>query len=540
MPQPTPRRGLPGLLDVFAPRDARRWSLAPHVGLLFLADMAILVAVETAVSSLGGEASQAREVVLMGLGIVVAGWEFRRLQDLAGVRFRGMISATWTRLFDKLDELDLLSFERLGPDAVHRRLALEAAQVSEGGVVLVSTLRYGVRALAALLYLLWLAPQMAFVVLVGLGLVGLLRAAGGATMELGMVAAMGIRDRLQGTIRALTRGFAQVQLHVPRGDALMQDVEAQAAALGEQQKAVQIAFQHLEAIASAALYGIIAVVGVGVGAMDPSLGARLLVAVFFVLRATNQLTFRVPMLYETSVALDALRDLEDEIDAALARLPWFPDAPPIESFERLGLRGVRFRYDEGAFTFGPVDLELRRGEVLFITGHNGSGKSTCLKLLLGLYPPALGELVLDGRPQPARPPQAWRDLFSVVLSEFVLFDRLLGMEQEVSEARAQELLGYVGLEHVVRIEGGRFSTVDLSTGQRKRLALVIALLQDRPVFVFDEWAADQDPHFRDAFYNRVLPDLKRRGKAVICVTHDDAFFHLADREVVFAEGRVVS
>ena len=90
----------------------------------------------------------------------------------------------------------------------------------------------------------------------------------------------------------------------------------------------------------------------------------------------------------------------------------------------------------------------------------------------------------------------------------------------------------------MRIEDGRLSTVDLSTGQRKRLALVLALLRDRPVFVFDEWAADQDPEFRDAFYNQVLPELKRRGKTVICVTHDDGFFHLADREVVFADGRV--
>ncbi|MCB9741377.1 MAG: ATP-binding cassette domain-containing protein [Alphaproteobacteria bacterium] len=529
-----------GLLELLFPEGDWRWSVAPRLGLLLLADLAILIAVESTLNGLGEGRSFARELLLMGLGVVVAGWEFRRLQRFSGERFRQLISATWARLFDKLDELDLQSFERLGADLVHRRLALEAAQAAEGSVALVPALRYGIRAGAALLYLVWLAPQMALVVLLGLGLVGLLRAAGGAVFEEGMAQSMRLRDRFQGVLRALTRGFTQARLHAPRGDALMQDLEARAADLAAQQKSVLLAALHLDAVAAVALYGLVAVVGVGVGLLAPELGARLLVTVFFVLRATNQLTARLPELQEVAVSLDALRDLEQDIDAALARLPWVPPAPPIPDFERIGLRGLRFRYDQGAFEFGPVDLELRRGEVLFITGHNGSGKSTCLKLLLGLYPPARGALVLDGRPMPARPPQAWRDLFSVVLSEFVLFDRLLGMDQEVSEARAQELLGYVGLEEVVSIEGGRFSTVDLSTGQRKRLALVIALLQDRPVFVFDEWAADQDPHFRDAFYTRVLPDLKRRGKTVVCVTHDDAFFHLADRELVFADGRVVA
>ena len=86
---------------------------------------------------------------------------------------------------------------------------------------------------------------------------------------------------------------------------------------------------------------------------------------------------------------------------------------------------------------------------------------------------------------------------------------------------------------------GRFSTLDLSTGQRKRLAMVAALLDDKPIYIFDEWAADQDPGFRRYFYEGLLGELKARGKTVLAVTHDDRYFGVADRVVKRGEGGVV-
>jgi putative ATP-binding cassette transporter len=175
---------------------------------------------------------------------------------------------------------------------------------------------------------------------------------------------------------------------------------------------------------------------------------------------------------------------------------------------------------------------------VFLVGGNGSGKTTLAKLLTGLYVPEQGEVLLDGKPVPAAAREGYRQLFSAVFSDFYLFESLLGLEGAGLDARAREYLRLLHLDRVVRIQDGRLSTTDLSRGQRKRLALLTAYLEDRPVYVFDEWAADQDPVFRKVFYAQLLPDLKARGKAVLVISHDEHYFHLADRTLELVEGKL--
>ena len=191
------------------------------------------------------------------------------------------------------------------------------------------------------------------------------------------------------------------------------------------------------------------------------------------------------------------------------------------------------------FTLGPVDLELEPGEVVFLVGGNGSGKTTLAKLLVGLYRPDGGEIRLDGRPVGAEELDDYRQLFSVVFADFYLFDRLLGLEAPDLDERARRYLEELQIDHKVEVEGGELSTLELSQGQRKRLALLTAYLEDRPVYLFDEWAADQDPTFKEVFYGEVLPDLARRGKGVVAISHDDRYYRLGDRVVKLEDGRVV-
>jgi putative ATP-binding cassette transporter len=171
-----------------------------------------------------------------------------------------------------------------------------------------------------------------------------------------------------------------------------------------------------------------------------------------------------------------------------------------------------------------------------VAGGNGSGKTTLAKLLVGLYAPAAGEVRLNGRPVGDR--EQYRQLFSAVFVNGHLFDRLLGVEAAGLEDEARDYLSRLELGHKVRVEEGKFSTTDLSQGQRKRLALLTAYLEDRPVYVFDEWAADQDPRFKEVFYTRLLPDLKARGKAVLVISHDERYFHVADRIVRLDYGKL--
>jgi putative ATP-binding cassette transporter len=188
---------------------------------------------------------------------------------------------------------------------------------------------------------------------------------------------------------------------------------------------------------------------------------------------------------------------------------------------------------------GPIDFTLYSGELLFLTGGNGSGKTTLAKILTGLYVPEAGTIRLNGELITDENREYYREHFSVVFSDFWLFESLLGLENPTLDEQARDYLVRLQLDHKVDIQDGMFSTVRLSQGQRKRLALLTAYLEGRPIYVFDEWAADQDPFFKEFFYYCLLPELKSNGKTVVVISHDDRYYQIADRIVRLNEGRII-
>ncbi len=205
-----------------------------------------------------------------------------------------------------------------------------------------------------------------------------------------------------------------------------------------------------------------------------------------------------------------------------------PLAPPPELDES----------DDAGFRLGPIDLVFEPGQITFIVGGNGSGKSTLAKLITGLYVPRSGSLSLNGERIDHDNIEWYRQNSSAVFTDFHLFEDYLGFDRPGIDAEVQRYLDELQIAHKVTVQDGRLSTVDLSQGQRKRLALLTALLEDRQIYVFDEWAADQEPRFRDVFYHEILTDLKRRGKTVIVITHDDRYFDCADQLVKLDFGLV--
>ena len=221
-------------------------------------------------------------------------------------------------------------------------------------------------------------------------------------------------------------------------------------------------------------------------------------------------------------------------DSPAADLPTPEEGEDRQIFwQSLELQGVSHTYHseekDERFALGPIDLSLQPGQVTFVVGGNGSGKTTLAKLLLGLYLPDEGEIRFNGSKVTQETLDNYRENFSVVFSDFFLFEKLLGLDTPELESKGLLYLKKLHLNHKVRIFDGRFSTTDLSHGQRKRLALLNAYLEDSPIFVFDEWAADQDPEFKEVFYHQLLPELKARGKAVVAISHDDRYYDLADQ-----------
>src|SRR6185369_2296345 len=135
--------------------------------------------------------------------------------------------------------------------------------------------------------------------------------------------------------------------------------------------------------------------------------------------------------------------------------------------------------------------------------------------------------------------EQFRQLFSVVFSDFFLFETMLGLGDIDVDSRARQYIELLQLQHKVEVKDGKLSTLDLSQGQRKRLALLTAYLEDRTFYVFDEWAADQDPFFKEIFYLQLLPELKARGKTVLVISHDERYYYVADRFVKFDYGMIV-
>jgi putative ATP-binding cassette transporter len=308
---------------------------------------------------------------------------------------------------------------------------------------------------------------------------------------------------------------------------------------------------NVEQISFAILIGFLIFGAPSFEVLDATTLTACVLAILYVMGPLAMLVGTVPQLGEGTVACERLADFGFSISDQEARVLDRSQAhvkmqPSLKGWNRIELQDVRVDYrgydSPNEFELGPVNMQVEPGELVFIVGGNGSGKSTLAKILTGLYSPAQGRILLDAEPVNDGNRDLYRSLFAAVFTDFQLFNRVIGPGRETaSTVLAQEHLARLGLAEKVQIKGRNYTTTKaLSNGQRKRLALLCAYLEDRPIYVLDEWAADQDPPFKKFFYESLLPDLKGRGKCVIIITHDDQYFELADRIIKLSDGRIVS
>jgi putative ATP-binding cassette transporter len=260
----------------------------------------------------------------------------------------------------------------------------------------------------------------------------------------------------------------------------------------------------------------------------------------YIMLPMDNIVNNLPLISKASVALQKIESLGLSL-ASRAEVETVPSKVD-PKWSSLQLQNVTHTYhteqEDNTFILGPINLTLHPQELVFIVGGNGSGKSSLAKLITGLYIPEDGEIFLNGELITDQNREWYRQHFSVVFSDFYLFEELLGLENANLDQQAQAYLQKLHLDHKVKIENGQFSTTSLSQGQRKRLALLTAYLENRPIYLFDEWAADQDPLFKDIFYTQLLPELRDRGKTVLIISHDDHYFHLADRIIKLDYGKI--
>lgn len=523
----------------------------PLSGFAFLAALSglsnalVLAILNDAATTSGGEGGT---MLLLTLLFVIAIYALSQnaIMQAAAREIEGMLHALRKRMLAAAAQSDLLQLDTIGRSVIYAGVTRETQAISEAQTVLIVGCQSAILIVLTLLYILLLSGA-AFLIAAGFVLAALvvyrMRAEG---IDRRVERAMQSENRLFDDLRDLLDGFKEVKMHSGRDEALFAEISGRSKETASLKEAVQ-ADASQQFVASQA--GFFALIGamifiVPVFAQSYSeIIVKITTAVLFLTGPIGILMQSIPVFAQANAAAGAIADLVDRLERACP--PPLPEgdalAPSSESFRRISLSGVQFSYPpqghEPPFAVGPVDFDVRSGEIVFLTGGNGSGKSTFLRLLTGLYEPTDGEVQVDATAIDAVNRQAYRDLFAAVFSDYHLFRRLYGVDS-ANPVEIQEWLERLDLVGKTQFMGDRFEPIDLSTGQRKRLALLAAVIEDRPMLVLDELAADLDPAFRRTFYEDILPSLKRGGRTIVAATHDDRYFHVADRRFHLVDGRI--
>lgn len=339
------------------------------------------------------------------------------------------------------------------------------------------------------------------------------------------------REEYSNFISGLIFGFKELVLHHIKIDKYKQDMEdasSESYAAGRVHHNIGIDANLFSELSFTIAMGVSCLLFPLIFSLDKQLITAYVLAVLFLWGPVNIILNGVPQIINVKVSLDRikafLKDAEIE-DPSADQIAENTIIPRVDNIE---VRDVYFDYGTEAgsesYVIGPLNFEANDGELVFVIGGNGSGKTTFMKILVGLYEPDEGSVLINGRKVDRK---TLSECFSVIYSEFHLFQKIYDIKEE-RLGQVYEWLEDLQLSDKVKIEDGKFSTVDLSKGQRKRLAILKSYLEDRPVYFFDEVAADLDPSFREFFYNELLVKMRQEGKILIIISHDDKFFHLAD------------
>jgi putative ATP-binding cassette transporter len=447
------------------------------------------------------------------------------------------------RIADRIRRSELESLDRVGRSEIFGIVSRETQNISQAAGMLVTALQSLMMVFFSIAYIAILS-KAAFLITIGMIWIGLvLHFRRSTELRTLLQDSQKKENDFLGVLTHLLDGFKETRMSQPRSTDLYDHLCGISTSVEKVKARAGTQFSAHYVLTQAMLYGLLASIVFLLPRVSPDhldMVPKLTAAILFIIGPLSAVVASVPMYSTANVAAANIFELEDILTQTAADdITGRPEATPPYEFSRLELRQVVFQYaDHGqgsSFRLGPVNLHVDKGEIVFLVGGNGSGKSTLLKTLTGLYHAQSGSITLDDTRVVPETATWYRSHFSPIFSDYHLFDRLYGLGH-VPADRVNELLKQMQIADKTTFEAGRFTTLDLSSGQRKRLALIVALLEDRPILVLDEWAADQDPHFRKHFYETMLPDLKRQGKTIIAATHDDRYFDVADRVIKLEYG----
>ncbi len=465
----------------------------------------------------------------------------------ATVEIEAIIHSLRVRLMDQVRRSELLPLDAIGRSEIVAAINKDTAALTQATNMFAFAGQGIVLVIFVGIYVAYLSI-LAFVISVTiLGVAAVIFHAKSHQLDAGTREAAQWDNKLFDRLMDLLDGFKEVRLNKARSDDLYDDViEVSRTAANIKIRTQSETFKRL-VFSQTSMYlllaSIVFVVPTFSNTTDGSI-TKTTTALMFVVGVCIGFVQTIPILTAANAAADNIERLEERLRLISSNSQEGPGSPAVR-FDKIEMRNILFRYvdklSEAVFQVGPVDFTLRSGELVFITGGNGSGKSTFLKVLAGLYLPDSGTITLDGGSVNDRTRDDYRALISAIFVDYHLFRRLYGIADPDPD-EVDRLLTEFRLRDKTRLADGEFTTLDLSSGQRKRLALIVSMLEKRPLLLLDEWTADQDPEFRRKFYDELLPALQRSGATIVVITHDDRYLDelkIPARRLRMDEGRFV-
>ena len=522
--------------------------LVVMAGLGGISTAAILAAINAATQG----ASTDHKPSLWAAGLfLVAFFLFIKTQNYilitATVEIESIIHKLRVRLLNEVRYSELAPMEGIGRARIVAAITSDSAVLSQSAMM-------AVLAMQSVVLIFFIALYVAYVSIAAL-LISIAVVAGAAAIFhiKGREIAAGQREAADWTNRVFDRlldvldGFKEVRLNKRRSDELIDHIsEVSSTAAYTKIKVDADNFKRMisHQVAMYLLLGAVAFIVPQISGGSTSV-TKAILALLFVVGASFGLVQSIPMFASANAAADRIAKLEADLQATVRSADLSAAEMP-KRFTKIEMRDVVYRYvdksSEATFQVGPVDFTLKANDLVFITGGNGSGKSTFLKVLAGLYIPEAGTILFDGTSVDDSSRERYRALITAIFTDYHLFSRLYGIPNP-EPAEVERLLTQFELTAKTRLVDGEFGTLELSTGQRKRLALIVAMLEKRPILLLDEWASDQDPDFRRKFYNEILRDLNRAGVTIVAVSHDDRYINELDlpaRKLRMEDGRFLN
>jgi putative ATP-binding cassette transporter len=509
-----------------------------------LANALILVVINIAADHVTGDEITGQVLYYFALFLLIVGVYYfsqQRLLIHATHHVENSIKSIRLSLIKHLRNCELQTIERIGRDRIFVVMGKELQVISQSAQLFVIIAQSSILIFFTAMYIAWLSVPAFIILTLSISLGAVIHLRRDKAISDNMDIAFMRESNLVSRLTDYLDGFKEIKLNRKRADELEIEYHKNATGVNVARKDILSLFSTDFVASQLNFYlsiGAIVFLLPILSKTDPGLITKITTAALFLVGPITGIVGGLPSFASSNAAAKNVLDLEKELSDLGSEIP---KNPIYVRFEKIELNDIYFQHPtvagEHAFAIGPVNLIIEQGKTIFITGGNGSGKTTLLRLITGLYKADSGKIFLDNILVTDDKIDAYRNLFSSVFSDFHLFKHLYGVDHPKQDT-VNEWLDYLEMAHKVTFKNNEFSSIDLSTGQRKRLALFSAIFENRPIYVFDELAADQDPYFREKFYHKILPKIKSQGQTVIAISHDEKFYNVADIQLKMEYGNL--